>query len=333
MSVRYDPTAYTYISARVRSLENSLITRSQLEKMLAADNSNDAFAVLKENGFDFGGNINMSVCEELLLGALKKGFADLEKGMPVPEIIDIFKYPYDCSNIKSAIKCEIRDIDPSPLLFDIGSVDKNVTVKSIANRDFSVFPKNMAAAIPEAIQLYGKTKDPQKIDFIIDRACFCDIDDAAKASKIPFIKELCSSKADFTNFIICIRIIRMKFGEYGIKLVENTLVNGGVIDISEFREAFASGEKELFALIGNKYPYIQENCKPFDDLEKIEKVCDDFRLNKAREGKYVTYGVEIPAAYIIALENEIQNIRIVLAGKEAGIATDKIRERLRECYV
>ena len=44
-------------------------------------------------------------------------------------------------------------------------------------------------------------------------------------------------------------------------------------------------------------------------------------------------GIEVPVSYILALENEIKNVRIILAGKDAGLSEDRIRERLRDCYV
>ena len=44
-------------------------------------------------------------------------------------------------------------------------------------------------------------------------------------------------------------------------------------------------------------------------------------------------GIEVPVSYILALENEIKNVRIILAGKDAALPEDRIRERLRDCYV
>lgn len=333
MAVRYDETEYTYISAKVRALENSLVSRAELSRMLAAKDSTEAFAVLRDRGLVCQGRVTASGCEDILLTALKNGLDALGNGLPAPDMLKVFEYPYDCSNIKSAIKCGIRGIDCMPLMFETGSVPAKTAAEAVEKRDFSVFPKNMAQAAQEAVDTYGKTKNPQKIDFILDRACFADLAELAKALKIPFITKLCRSKADLTNYLICLRVLRMKCGAYGEKLIEEAMVPGGVLGTDKFAKAFSDGEGVLFTLIGKEYPFITDNCRVGDDPEKIERVVDDYRLSLAKTGKYTTFGAEIPAAYIIALENEIQNIRIILAGKDSGLDDAKTEERLRDCYV
>jgi vacuolar-type H+-ATPase subunit C/Vma6 len=39
------------------------------------------------------------------------------------------------------------------------------------------------------------------------------------------------------------------------------------------------------------------------------------------------------AAYLVATEYEVKNIRVILASKDAGLSGDVIFERLRESYV
>lgn len=68
-------------------------------------------------------------------------------------------------------------------------------------------------------------------------------------------------------------------------------------------------------------------------LHVLEKWADDFWMDLAREAKFVPFGAEVLIGYAIALEYEVKNIRILLAGKDAGLASDVIRERLRKSYV
>ena len=44
----------------------------------------------------------------------------------------------------------------------------------------------------------------------------------------------------------------------------------------------------------------------------------------------LVFGAEIAIGYIVALEYEVKNIRIILAGKDAGLSPEVIRERLRD---
>jgi V/A-type H+-transporting ATPase subunit C len=65
----------------------------------------------------------------------------------------------------------------------------------------------------------------------------------------------------------------------------------------------------------------------------LEKVIDNYLLELARKGKYVTFGVEPIMGYMRAKENETKIIRMIMVGKINNIAADRIRERLRDVYV
>ena len=49
--------------------------------------------------------------------------------------------------------------------------------------------------------------------------------------------------------------------------------------------------------------------------------------------KYETFSVGPLLGYLIARENEIKTVRIILTGKQNGFSDDAIRERIREMYV
>ena len=49
--------------------------------------------------------------------------------------------------------------------------------------------------------------------------------------------------------------------------------------------------------------------------------------------KYQSFSVGPLVAYVLARENEIKTVRIILSGKRSGLSDDSIRERVREMYV
>ena len=69
------------------------------------------------------------------------------------------------------------------------------------------------------------------------------------------------------------------------------------------------------------------------ELWALEKWSDDYWMELAREAKFIPFGAEVLIGYAVALEYEIKNIRILLAGKDAELPSDVIRERLRKSYV
>ena len=60
---------------------------------------------------------------------------------------------------------------------------------------------------------------------------------------------------------------------------------------------------------------------------------DNLWLDKAKSAKRVTFGAPVLVGYIAALEYEVKNLRIIIAGKDAGLPAQTIKERMRASYV
>ncbi len=333
MSIRYKDTEYTYISAKVRAMEKSLVGREVLDRMISADDVSEAASYLREYGFELAG-LNAAERENVLISALGQAMSEIEKNAPDAKMFAFFRYPYDCSNIKSLIKCRARGVEAGNMLFSIGSVSEKTLSEKFEKNDFSVLPENMANAAGEAIRAYAETKNPQLIDFILDRACYADMAKSARDTKIAYIEEIVNARADLTDFMISLRILRMNCGDHAVEFLDRALIDCGKIGKTRFVAAFSGGEDALIAELARAgYRATAEHLTAGMTLGVAEKLCDDAKTEIVKKAKYKTYGIEIPLAYIAAFETEIQNIRIVLAGKEAKSAPDTISERIRECYV
>ncbi|KKK84994.1 hypothetical protein LCGC14_2777760, partial [marine sediment metagenome] len=70
-----------------------------------------------------------------------------------------------------------------------------------------------------------------------------------------------------------------------------------------------------------------------EGLKGLELSCDNFLLEYIKKTKFITAGLEVLIAYLIAKENEINLLRSVLTGKINEIPAQMIRERLRETFV
>ena len=66
---------------------------------------------------------------------------------------------------------------------------------------------------------------------------------------------------------------------------------------------------------------------------KFEKWCDDVIIDIAEEARMLSFGYEPLAAYYLAKESEIKNVRILSVCKEFGADRDTITERMRKLYV
>ena len=75
-------------------------------------------------------------------------------------------------------------------------------------------------------------------------------------------------------------------------------------------------------------------CGFADRRSEIEFLVDYFSMMRAiRPQIHNPFGLGPLAAFILARDNEIKTVRMILAGKRNKLSADMIRERVRETYV
>ena len=336
MTVRYKDTDFMYASARVRSLENSVISREKTEHLLEAKTPSDIIAALPEYGFELirKGEDESILREETLLSVLERAYGEVSAMCGDMPVADFMRYQYDCNNIKAIIKCGSRGVDPKGMMFKLGTISPDDLIESMREKDYSAIPRNMAEAIPEVLEAFASSANPQQIDLMLDRACFADMLDFATATGIDYITDLVKTRIDLLNIITCIRIIRMKMYFAAEPFMREAFLEGGSFELGFFISALEHGAEVLFSeLEYSEYALLVEKSTYDSPLYIIEKVADDIWMEKAKKAKYIPFGAPVIVGYLAALEYEVKNLRIILAGKDAGLDTDVIKERLRASYV
>ena len=327
---------YLFGSANIRTLENAIIGRERIERLLNTKTTSEAWELLSDWGVNIVRNSDGNpMREETLLGILKGAYARLTELAPDSDALRLWLYPYDCNNLKAAQKAFVRGIDPSSMLFDFGTIPAENIVKMVEAGNYEGLPTAMCKAAQEAIDEYSKTKNPQVIDLILDKACWRDMFAAAKASGEEFVIRLVQTKIDLLNTMIALRILRMKSGEVGKVLFAEAFLEGGKLTRERMTDAMADGEKALLSCVRySDYSAFAEKFLASDGaLSTAEKLADNYWMSLVLENKFIPAGLEVMIAFLAAHEYEVKNLRIVLSGKEAGIAIATIRERIRDSYV
>lgn len=328
---------YLFGSARIRALESNLIGREKIERLLLAKNTDEAWHILREYGIEPEWNEESETFqrEETLLSLLREAYDTVCSMLPDDKGMSIWRYPYDCNNIKAAIKGLERKKDLRSMMFDFGTVSVKDVLRMAETGSFNGLPAAMCTAAEEAVSVYAKTRDPQKIDLLLDRACYRDMLAGAQASGVAFIIQLVRQKIDLTNLMICVRILRMQSGELGKIFWQESFLEGGFLSRTLLTEWFNAGEETLWSrLYYSEYSKLAVAVSDTDrSLTVLERSADNFWMESIKAAKFIPYGAEVPVAYLLATEYAVRNLRIVLAGKEAGLNTETVRERIRESYV
>jgi V/A-type H+-transporting ATPase subunit C len=132
--------------------------------------------------------------------------------------------------------------------------------------------------------------------------------------------------------------IRIKVQDRGREFLHKVYIGGGRLDF----DIFANNLNDSLENFANRifhtdyYKWVKEGIGEYiknGDLGRIEKYGDNYILDYLRKAKLVSFGPDPLIAYMIAKENEIRALRIILTGKKNGVHPDTIRERLRDVYV
>ena len=337
--MQYKKEDYIFVSSCIRGKERFLLDAKGISRMTSAKSPQEAVRVLADYGYPVedtcrGGDL--SQLDTLLNQALSGAYKEVISILPDPRALDALLLIYDYHNIKALIKAEMAGTDPEDALVDIGTISREHWIHIMSERDFVTLSFTMKSAIEYALESFAKSKDPQHIDFILDRACYLEMKAKAKESGCGFLAEYAVLLIDSINVKTFARIREMK-GDWvafnrvflpGGNIPESLFVNGFDEDYMHFAEKLLPYHtfEDVMLRGGTQL----SDTGRFTELERLS---DNAILEFATKAKYVPYGLEVPAAYLIAKENEIRLIRIIIAALEQDLSADQLNARIRRTYV
>ena len=316
---------YVYAVARIRSKEMSLLSGSFLEQLLSAKSLKDCMQLLREKGWGDEG----SEPEEMLAGEREKTWNLIRELAGDQRAFDVFLYANDYHNLKAAIKEAKMPYEYPGIYTTKGTVDLKTIKEAVRTREFSLLPESMQGVAREAYDVFMQTGDGQLCDVILDRAALEAVYREASASKndcIQMYGELTVAAADIKTAVRGERTGKKK--EFFLR----ALAPCKSLDVEELAQAAAQGQEAIESYL-NATDYGQAAEELKKSPSAFERWCDNLMIRTIRPQRFNPFGLGPLAAYILARENEIKSVRIVLSGKRSGLPEESIRERVREMYV
>lgn len=332
MAKRVKDTDYLFISTYLHSRERDLLTSARMERMIEAPTAADAAKVLQEIGYGEFSAVSEQELSAVLAREQEKLFQDLYRFVPDKAVVDVFKVKYDYHNLKALLKARAMGLEGERLLLDAGRVSAADMARAVTEGEYGALPEALAQAAAEAAEVLSTTGDPQRSDFVLDRAYYAEMLSAARATGSGFLVRYVQAAIDAANLRSAVRTLRMK---KGADLLRRVLVEGGTIRPDSIQAAALSGNlEELFRPTElRRAAELGAEAARGGSLTAFEKACDDAVTAVAARAKSVPFGVEAVVSFLAAKEIEFTAVRIIMSSRMAGIGGDTIRERLREAYV
>jgi len=341
-----DQEEYAFANGNIKALEKGLLNKDILDRMIKSSDIVSALKILTEsdlNDYSFDLN-NPSDFENSLNQELLHTY-DIIKSISQVSTFNFlyftFASKYDFLNIKVLIKSKcLKKEFSNGLISPIGTIDIEKLKLAIRDEKYEDIPDSFELLIKKTFSEYNKFKDPEMIDFVLDRERYIMIFNKIREietieSEELFVKRFLNINIDLNNIINCIRV---KIRGEKKAFIKEFLIPEGDFKIEKIIEIYDSPLSSWFEKL--KYTdykdivelgvnYFQKN----NSLMELEKLRDNFILNFSKIGKYITFGIEPLVGFITAKENDIKNIRIILSAKLNNLSPEKIKERVRDTYV
>ncbi len=335
----YNKGNYIFASANIRTLEKTLLSESRVEKLLSCKTMQEAALSLSDLGYpkpDFQSLQEDEAVRRMLGEELSKAYGAVRGILADPHALDAFSCVYDYHNVKTLIKAEFSGKDPEPLLMDSGNIEPAQIAVMVRERKYSSMSDAMAKGVKEALETYAEIKDPQRIDTALDCACFEDMAAMAKASGSSYIEGYVQLLADCTNLRTAVRLRAM---EADPETLRKFYLPGGRIQFETMKHCLDETPAHFADRLTSFYGFRDVFTKSMETFEQtgeftlLETLLDDELISYAGSAKYSSYGLEIPAAYLIAKESDIKLLRIIFAGIKQGLSQQAMKPRIRRTYV
>ena len=319
-------TDYLFLASRVRALERKLLTAPRIEQLLTAGDVAACSQLLSELGYE---PIHDETSLQVSLKQQREAvFSDIARFMPEPELLDVFRLKYDYHNIKTLLK----DRSGGRLLMDAGCISAADMERQYAESgNWQFLPKEMADAAKEAADVLAETGNPQRSDFILDRAYFAQLRSLAQESRCAYLQEYIRAMIDAANLRSLVRTKRLRTDPGFLRQV---LFDGGSVSVDTIVAHAGNGPAALYrATPFRAAAEAGEEAVKGGSLTAFERACDNAVLLAAGKARSIPFGVEVVLGYLAAKEAEWTAVRIIMSGRMAGMTADAIRERLRDQYV
>lgn len=319
---------YTYSVARIRSKELSLLNKQDMEKLLSCKNYVDCVLSLMEKGWNSFGTEDITM-DVLLKNERTKTWELMEELVKDTSVFNTFLIENDFHNLKAAIKQVYLNKPVSNIYIYNATIDPMKIYAAIKEQNFIDLPDHMQKCAIEAYEVLMHTGDSQLVDIIIDKRALEAIYESGISSGNEVFSKYAELRVAFADINIALRCNKTgKTKDYMLR----AMASCKSLDINKLMDlALDSEDAILEYLKSTVYSEFVNQIKK--SSSSLDKYCDNQIIDSIKPQKYNSFTISPLAAFVLAREIEMKNVRIILSGKKNSLKEESIRERLRELYV
>ena len=314
---------YIYAVARIRALEVSLFSNAVIDQLIACRTYEQCLQFLE-------GSQEADLSAEAILDREEEKIWEVVRELKIErDKFDVLSYPKLFHNLKAAVKEVCTAETGRHIYYNDAAVPGDEMLAIVKEKDFGRLPAIMQDAAREAYDALVRTKDGQLCDVIIDRAALDAVHQAGKKAKDEIIRDYAESTVAVADIKIAVRSQKTS---KSLEFMQRAMADCDSLDVDRLARAALGGMDAIREYLkGTVYAEGAEALA--DSPSAFERWCDNKIIQTISPQKYKAFTIGPVVAYVLARQNEIKTVRIILSGKLNDLPDDSIRERVREMYV
>ncbi len=323
-----------YVNARIKSLENGLISPMQLSRLTDADTLADAYKILQECGYGAGLAIDDYRSFENLISAKEREATEFFKENLIEKTgLDAVLLKNDYHNAKVLIKAKyLRLDDVADILMPDGNYSAADMKANIFDDEYDKYPKDMAEALDKVdVAFADGNRSPRFIDITLDKAMYKDMGARIRKYKQQVLVDWLTQTTDTANISAFVRCRRLGLdAEYFVE----GFIEGGKLDKDLFVSLFDAGNDA----VKDKMKYTDYGdlvALAFDEdsgLVRFETAIDNRVVKLLKDNKYDMFSVAPILGFYFGQLTEIKAIKLTMSTIKNKLDKTLLKQRLRELY-
>lgn len=329
-------TRYGTAVGRIMVREAGLFNWQRVERLIEAD-YHDALRILLETRY--GRYLEGVTVSKGIEDGLQRFMADeyrfLDEVCAGTFVAEFMHAKYDFHNLKVALKRLYFGGGEEEMISRLGSIDSGELERSVEKHRSGYLPGYIERAIERtraAMERWGD--DPQMLDTVIDRLFLERRLELTRLEKSRFLVSFARAAIDVANLKL---LLRGRSVDKGRDYFMEALCEGGQLGKTRLIElAGESAERLTARLLATRYGRMLDKVLEAGEgsagLTSLDRASEEFLVEKLDSSRRMAVGPERIVRYMMALENEVAMLRIVLMGKLHGLSSATIEARLSPVY-
>ena len=313
----------TFVNAMCISRQKDLLSKDKLLRAAEAADAKEAYRLLREAGFGEG-DASYAEYENVLAAQDNELVAFVKQFAPNKQVERFCLAPRDFANAE----CLVRSAKTAwKGVVGEGTVRLDVLQKGV-DGEFNLLPDYLVGCVRESLTMFDMgTATGVNISTLFARGLYAHLSNVCTQRRL---RRYVQWQIDVKNIAVALRASTWQE-------VQAMAIDGGKVSIDDLRVLFGGDRTAIerrFAF--SDYAQVVLSALAAKEAKRplivFERMADSALLMSLYPHRYDSEGLVPFLLYYAYKTNEIANVRIVMAGKMAGVDGDVIKERLRLSY-